>query len=389
MGNATFGMYAGFIGVALPQLLARQHLPEARIASVTAVVFSPFCWIFLVSPLLDVRFSRRFYATMLAAVAAVTLAIALLNLSRLPILEAALITGASAAFLSSSALGGWLSSILPKAEETRLSSWFNVANMGGAGLIVVASGALTRHLPPAAAAALLGALIFLPTCVFWVIPAPGPDRRLARESFAQFFGEILTLLQRRPVWIALALFAAPSGSFALANVLSGLGEDYRAPATLVTLTAGAGVTLAGVAGSLGFRLLAGRLPLRPLYLAIGTAGSVFTLSLLLLPHSAWVFALALIGETAFQALAITGAYAIQFETVGQDNPLAATTFCLMGSAVNFSITYMIAIDGWAYGVHGLRGTYLGDAGAGLGACALLAWLLLATRSAARSATRGR
>src|ERR1700690_2193656 len=377
LANATFGMYAGFVGISLPQLLAKQHLPESQITSITAWVFSPWCWIFLLSPLLDVRFSRRFYATVSAAVAGIALAVGLLNLNRLTILQGALMTGSAASFLSSSALGGWLSSVLPKEDETRLSSWFNIANISGSGVIVVIAGELFRHLSLPTSAALLATLIFLPTCIFVLIPAPGPDRRLARESFVRISREVLELLKQRKVLVALALFFAPAGSFSLANILSGLGDDYYASAHLVTLVGGLGVILAGVVGSLVYPLLARRVALRLLYLVIGITGAAFTLFMLVLPHNASIFAVALIGETMFQALAVTGALAIVFETIGQNNPLAATTFCVMVSALNVSLTYMVAIDGMAYGRRGLIGMYVTDAGLGVAACILLGLLLMA------------
>jgi hypothetical protein len=135
--------------------------------------------------------------------------------------------------------------------------------------------------------------------------------------------------------------------------------------------------IAGVIGSLVYPKLARRLPLRPLYLLIGITGGVFTLIVLTLPHTAPVFAVALIGETTFQSLAVTGAFAIVFETIGQNNPFSATTFCVLLSALNISITYMVGVDGQAYGWHGLTGMYLADAGMGITACALLGLVLFA------------
>ena len=82
LANATFGMYAGFVGISLPQLLSKQHLPESQITSIPAWVFSPWCWIFLLSPMLDVRFSRRFYAIVSASVAGIALAVGLLEISK-------------------------------------------------------------------------------------------------------------------------------------------------------------------------------------------------------------------------------------------------------------------------------------------------------------------
>jgi hypothetical protein len=70
-----------------------------------------------------------------------------------------------------------------------------------------------------------------------------------------------------------------------------------------------------------------------------------------------------------------------FETIGQNNPFSATTFCVMLSALNISITYMVGVDGQAYDWHGLVGMYLTDAGLGIIACALLGLVLFAASRA--------
>lgn len=376
MANGSYGMYTGFLGISLPQLLAKQHLPESQIALITAVVMSPLSWVFLLSPILDVRFSRRRYAAVFATIAGLALCVGILNLDRTPILQTALVMGTAAIFLSSSALGGWLASVLPKEDETRLSVWFNVSTISGGGIIAMIAGELTLRLPPAAVAVLLGALIVLPTAIFPFIPAPGPDRRLARESFRRFLEDMFRLLRQRDVLVAVAMFVTPAGSFALTNILGGLGDDYHASVLWVSLVGGIGVTVAGVIGSLLCPLFARRMALRPLYLMIGITGGVFTMVMLSLTHGAPSFALTLIGENIFQSLAATCVYAIQFETIGQHNPFAATTFCVMGSAVNLPVAYMMAVDGMAYGRHGLTGMFVTDAGIGIAACLLLGLMLM-------------
>ena len=72
MSNATMGFGNGIVLFALPQLMAAEHVPEAQIAAITAVAFSPNFWSVLFAPMLDVRFSRRWYATVLAAMCAIS-----------------------------------------------------------------------------------------------------------------------------------------------------------------------------------------------------------------------------------------------------------------------------------------------------------------------------
>jgi PAT family beta-lactamase induction signal transducer AmpG len=111
---------------------------------------------------------------------------------------------------------------------------------------------------------------------------------------------------------------------------------------------------------------------------------MFTLALMLLPHSPAAFAAALMGENVFQSVAITASTAITFATVGRSNPLAATTYCLMTSAFNVANTYMLVVDGWGYSWRGVAGSYVTDAMVSLVACLLLGVFLIGLSRRARA-----
>jgi PAT family beta-lactamase induction signal transducer AmpG len=386
LSNSSIGLYTGVVFFAIPQMLAARHVPEGRIAGISAAAMFPYFWSVVFGPMLDVRFSRRWYATLLAALEAVLVVVALLNLDHLAILETAVVLGSAASMLSGSALGGWLSTVCPREDENRLSAWYNIANISSTGVTSVIAGELVRHLPMGMAASLLGGLVFLPAVIFLFMPAPGPDRRLAGESFAQFSREVFALLRRREVLIALLLFVSPCGSFALTNMLGGLGNDFSASPRIVSLAGGAGAIVPGVLGSLLLPLLAKRAPLRLLYLANGVAGGLFTLSLIALPHTSWSFVLALIGEFLFQAVSYATATAITLEVIGQNNPLAATTFIFLIAATNVPITYMLLVDGRGYSLGGIAGGFAADAVASIAMCLLIGLLLTRLRGAAFGAS---
>jgi PAT family beta-lactamase induction signal transducer AmpG len=376
LANALFGMYGGVLVISVPQMLSARHVPEATIAAMTAVMISPGFWTFLVSPVLDVRFSRRWYSIVTAAVAATLLSVALLNLEHPALVEGLLVVGFFFANLYQSALGGWLSSITTAEEKHALSVWVTIANISGGGAMAMVTGEVVQRLSPTAAALLLGVAVLLPTAVFPWMQAPGPDRRLARDSFSQFFGEVLSILKRREVLIAIVLFIAPAATFSLVNILGGLGSDFAASSHFVGLVGGAGVMIGGIVGCLIFPFIDRLLPLRYLYLAIGIVGAMFTLALIWLPRTPMAFAVALIGENVFQSAAIVASTAITFETIGRSNPLAATTFCLMVSAFNIANTYMVVVDGWGYAWRGVAGSYATDAAVSLAASLLLVALLV-------------
>lgn len=374
--NLSYGLYGGVVAFAVPQILGDRRVPEAAIAGLTAVTFSPGFWAFLFSPVLDVRFSRRWYAAVLAVIAALTLVVAFLNLDHLALLETVLTVGFFAIYLYQSAVGGWLSSITSGEEEKSVSVWITIGNVGGFGIMAICCNQLVRHLSPPAAALVLGACILLPTLAFPFMQAPGPDRRLASESFSQFFGDLITLVKRREVLLAIVLFAAPAATFSLTNFLGGRGGDFNASPGFVGLVGGIGVSAGGLVGCLVFPALSRLMPLRPLYLSVGFVGAMGTLGLILLPHTPASYAMVLVTENLFQALAITISIAIAFETIGRNNPLASTTFCFIGSAYGVPISYMLYVDAFGFARGGITGSLAIDALTGILASVLLGLMLL-------------
>ena len=317
---------------ALPQALAARHVPEPTIATASAIALSPSFYSFLLSPILDVWWSRRTYAVVLWALAAVLTAASTLLLDHLQALEIVAALGYAANQLAYAALGGWLSTICGRNQENSLSAWLTVSNIAGFGVFAIAGGELLRSLSAGPAAALIALLILAPLGILAWIPAPGPDRRLVGESFRQFLSDLWTLIRRREVLIAIALFAAPCATFSLTNMVGGFGADFSVSPRVVGLLGGAGVTVAGVFGSLMLPPLARRMPLRILYLTIGIGGSIFTMLMLLLPHVPSTFALLVLGENTVQACAIACSLGITFEAIGEQNPLAATNYAVLNAA---------------------------------------------------------
>jgi PAT family beta-lactamase induction signal transducer AmpG len=407
LSNATIGLVGGFIVLPLPQMLAAQGVPEIKIAAVSAACFSPGFWVFLLGPMLDIRFTRRRYATFFAILAGSGLTLAVFMRGHLLVLEVTLMMAYAASVLSSNALGGWLAGVIPDVAESegdnpnhegaRLSAWTQVGLFLGNGLMAGAAAEGLRLLPLWVIAPLLGALVILPAAVFPWIPVPelvSPDSarsalNLARDGFRQLFIELRALLKRREVILTLLLFTAPTGSFALTNQLGGVSQDFHASPAFVGRMGGAVLSLAGAAACLLLPLLARWIKSLPLYLLIGTIGSLFTLALLILPRTPTTFAVAFLGENVVQALSFTAAVAICFATIGRNNPLAATQFSLLTSATVIPILYMGVLDGRIYGGHGLARMYLVDGGLSLAACALMAaviWLFARSPTASPAAS---
>jgi PAT family beta-lactamase induction signal transducer AmpG len=388
MTNLTLGVSGAVALLIVPQLLSALHVPEPRIAQITGLALVTGFAVTPVSPILDVRFSRKTYAIAFMLLGAVLSTLALLMVDQLAVVGWLLFAALFAISLAVAATGGWLGSLVSKADDSRLAAWFTVANIAGFGLSSIIGINLIRGLPPGVGAVVLGVLVAAPAAVCLIIPGSPPDKRLASESFGQFFGDILALIRRPEVLVTATLFAVPAASFALTNTLGGLGRDYHATEQFVALAGGAGATVAGVIGSLMVPQIAKRFPARPLYLAIGAIGAVFSLALTLAPHTPAFFAAAMAGENIFQAAAFTTSTFVIFAIMGKDNPLAATEFAVLTAAVGVPLAYMQVLDGHAYGAAGLAGAYLMDGGLGLVACALMAGLLLLVSRRGRSASAG-
>ena len=382
LANGTLGFASGVMNFVMPQLMASVHIPEPKIALITAIAVSPNFWFVLFGPILDVRFSRRWYATLLAVLSGMSATVAVLSLHHLVVLQMAMVVCNAAAMLSSSALGGWLSNVVPEENKNPLSKWMNIALVSGTGLIVGLGGELVRGLGIVPAAALLGLLVVSPAAAFVLIPAQGPDRRLAGESFAQFNREVLAMLKRREVVLVLLLFLTPCSSFVLPNLLGGLGADFHASSRAVSFWGGVGAFIPGLLGCFVFPVIARKVRLRFFYLGNGILGCFFTMSLVFLPHTTATYAAALFGEYLFQAVAFSIQIGIIFEAIGPDNPLAATTFSFLTASTNVPVTYVTLVDGRAYAKAGITGTLFVDAAIGIVTC-LVAGAVLARFDARR------
>lgn len=380
-GFLPLGVFGAVMLITVPQLLAANHVPEQRIASVTAVSLIPGFGSFVLGPLLDWRFSRQFYAITFAVIGALCLFAALIAIRDLELLTALLFTGNLAISLCVAAVGGWFGNLTDTEDKGALGAWFTVANLGAGGVAAAITIYLVRDLPNGVGAAIVGLMVLMALPLFVWIPCPPADKRLASESFRAFAQDVLALLRQRSVLWTLLIFLMPAASFALTNTLGGLGHDFSISEKMVGLIGGAGVAFAGVFGSLIIPPLSQRIPPRPLYLLVGGFGALFTLVLTLVPHTPASFGAALLGENAFQAASFSVANVITLRTIGDNNPLAATQFGLLTAAASLPLSYMQVIDGQAYGLGGVNGSYAADAlvsGAACLALALLLWLLRRT-----------
>jgi len=362
LGFLPAGVTGAILAITVPQLLAANHVPEQQIASITAIGTLPGFVGFVLSPLLDWRFSRRTYAIALTVIDGVCTFGTLICIHNLPLLTALLFMAWLAAILLQMAVGGWFGNFIEAEMKGRLGAWFNAASVGGLGGAAATAMYLLRGLPYALGAVILSSSVLLVLPLFWVVPCPAADRRLASESVRNFSREVVSLLGKPAVLWTLLIFLLPAASFAMTNTLGGMGQDFQTSEAIVASLGGICSAVAGILGSLLIPRLETAIAPKPLYLLVGIVGAMFTLGLIALPHNPITFGVAMLAENFFQGAAFAVQYLIILRTIGHDNPLAATQFGLLFSASNLPLVYMQVIDGNAYGLlGGVNGSYLADA----------------------------
>ncbi len=375
LGLWPLGINGALLLITMPQLLAAEHVTAGRIAAITSMALAPGFVSFLLAPLLDWGLSRRTWAIIFTLATGLGSMAALLFVRRPGLLPWFFFGSNLGAYLVAAACGGWFGELVGREKQGALGSWLAAVNIASGGIAAMIAIPLFRGLPAPLGALVLGGLNLLALPLFLITPCPPADARLAREGFAAFARDVGRIVRRPIVLWTLLLFISPATAFALTNSLSGFAAEFHTTEAMAGLLGGTGVTLAGVIGSLLVPKLGGRLPPRVLYILLGLLGASFSFLLIGLPRTPALFGAALLGENLFQAAAFAVSNLIALNTLGEDNPLAATQFGLLFASSSVPLTYMQMIDGAAFATHGLNGGLFVDAALTALSCLALAMVL--------------
>jgi PAT family beta-lactamase induction signal transducer AmpG len=352
---APMGFYYGFISTAMPILLRSRGVSIEEISKVQFRAFLPTVCAFALCPILEVRFSKRTYALVFAAIAAVCLGASTLLTSNLTLFTIVLTIGCTAIVMFGSAHGGWMPDVISDRHYSQVGGTSNIANLGAAGAFAALAIAVVRMAPPVVAAVLLGGMILLPTAMLFFIPLPSRPNRQASEVFLNFFRDLYRVCRTRRCILGLVCFLSPTACFALTNLFSGLGADFHASEVWVTALNGPLVAVVCSAGCVVGIWFCTRFVRRTIYVLAGFGGAAAALALVYTPHTLVFFVAGVLLYNFFQGINYTAFGAFQYEIVGPGNPLAATQIALLTAAANVPITYMSRIEGHVYTRHGLSG----------------------------------
>jgi PAT family beta-lactamase induction signal transducer AmpG len=343
----------------------------------TTLALSATLLVFAVAPVLDTLISRRAWSIALGLIAATLTSLALLLPSTSHFLGAALAADALALSLYNSAIGGWFGAVLPKGSDETIGTWFTIGNSSGFGLGALTQYWLVTHTPAGLGAALVGVATLIPLAILPWVPATDAGRKAVHEGFRNLARDVIHLASQPLILRLLLMFILPCAAFTLTNAFGGMGPDFHAADSLVSVANGIGAVVIGVFASILARLVLKRVSAPLLYLAIGSLGAAFTLGLLALPHSPATYLLAILGENAAQSIAQVSQNAMIFRSIRQGSPLASSQFGLLSTAYVVPYVYMQGLDGFGYKLAGgVTGSFTMDALVSLAACGLLFWPVL-------------
>jgi MFS family permease len=377
MGTLTFGLVAGFMVTALPFLLTKAGISVDRIATVSAAAMSPMFWAFLLTPIVDAGFTRRTYAFSLGIVSAVSLAAALWLFSpdRLFLFTAFALLGELAVALQGSAVSGWTTEFLTDAQRGQVGGWMNVANLGGGALVSMFIMWLATYLPFRVLGVVLALMVLASTLVLLRFPRAAKPVVSWRRIFDGTFRSVVLTSKQPQVLIGFLLFLAPASCVAAINLFAGLGKDFHtAPQQVVWIT-GAGAALVTAVGSLLGGYLADKMDRGVLYMSGGMLAGLCSLALALTSHTQLSFASGVLIYNGIAGICYAAFSALELQLTGSQNPTAATQLGLFGAAANAAVVYMTWVDGQGYRLLSVRGLFLADGIAAIGAAIPLLLLL--------------
>jgi MFS transporter, PAT family, beta-lactamase induction signal transducer AmpG len=369
MGALTFGLVAGFGVTALPFLLSKGGVSVDRIATVSAISMSPTFWAFLLTPIVDVGFTRRAYSFALSIASALSLGSALWFFSpdRLALFTALVSFAVMTIVLQGNAVGGWTSEFVPDVERGRVGGWINAANLGGGALGAMGVMWCASRLSFPALGTITFFAVLLTTLVLLWFPKPAKPQLGLRQIFGGTFRSVVQTSRQPQVLTGFLLFLAPASCVAAINLFSGLGKEFHASPDWVVWATGAGAAAASAAGAILGGYIADRMDRGVLYMGGGMLAGVCALLLASTPHTQTIFAAGVLTYNFIAGICYAGFSSLSLQLTGTRNPTAATQLGLFAAASNAAVVYMTWVDGQGFRLFGLKGLFLVDGLAAIGA----------------------
>ena len=377
--EAPYGTGNAMLGFVAMYLLRRTGYTITEAAAITSVSFLPATFYFLYAPVTDFLFGRRtWYLGAVVLTAGLGAATVLGSTGHRP----GLITSLLVAYVVGQALigastGGLMSTLLSPERKTKVGAWVQLGNQGtgtfGFGLLVYLSTGWS--LP---ALALLTVGMMLPGLAVFLLPPSA--RQSAPEPFAEtlrhFGQELGSIVRARRNLPGLLLLLSPLSIGALNAVLTGLSEEYHATAAQLAFANGWGGGVCIILGALSLLALPARWSSLTRYVVAGSLNGLVSLGVALSPLTPTTYVAGLLASNFTTGMSYASVTGLVLQLVGQAGQRQSSRYALVQSLSNFSLTYMIALEGYGADHHGTQAAAWIDAASSLLTAALAAILFM-------------
>jgi MFS family permease len=227
--------------------------------------------------------------------------------------------------------------------------------------------------------------VLLPSLTALTIPETRSPRIGLRPHLRAMSRDVMAMLHRREVLLALAFFLSPIGAGAAANLFSAVAAEYHASPGKIIWAAGVGAILTPVGALIG-GLLSDRFNRWRVYPLAGVASAISSGIMAVAPLSPITFLVGTAGYALTLGVCYAAFMALAFELVGGETSASGTRFTVFMAAVNVPVVYMLRLDGLAHGKLGVRGMLAADSLSNLVFAGAL--MMLLARLRVRSAVAG-
>ncbi len=350
-----YGITGAVTAGLMPYLLRKYGIPVDKIADIMAIALIPTIWSFLWSPLADAGLRRRTWILAAALGSALSAATAILGIhGPVAVLTGLLFLSQAMAGLISCSCGALLTA-MPEGLRGKTSGWYQGGNLGagtiGGGVVIWLAD--RASLPVVAATIAIG--VTLPALAAFLIDEPVPVAAPVGELMLALFRDLGELFRSRRTWLGLVFFLSPVGTAAIGNLISGVGQDYKAPGNEVAIVTGLAGGLLSALGCFIGGIVADKMNRMAAYALAGVFATIFGAWLMLAPHTPFTYAGGYLGYSLAAGFAYAVYTALVLDVVGKGRRAAAVMYSTLNATGNASIAYMVWLDGVGYKHWGARG----------------------------------
>jgi MFS transporter, PAT family, beta-lactamase induction signal transducer AmpG len=365
--NLPFGATSGFVAVMLGFILKEQGMGDDVIAGLVALNLLPHTWKVIWAPIADSTMTRkRWYISANLVSTATILALAFVPISKanLGLIEILVFANSLAITLVGMAVEGLMAHATPPEQRGRAAGWFQVGNVGGAGLGGGLGLQIAQEVSTQVAFIVIAAVLF--ACMFALLFVPEAPRlavapevhaekaergllhvlRLLLGRLIEVFRELFRMVATRRGVTAVVLVFLPIGSAAAQGIFSGkLATEWGADADLVALTGGYAAGIAATIGCLLGGFLSDKAGRRNAYMLGGLLLAVIAFGMGLAPKSPTTYAIFTLAYQFAGGVAFGTFTGFVLDIIGTG--AAATKYNALASLSNIPIAYMTTVNGWA------------------------------------------